>query len=246
MTHLELIALAAAVVLSLVHLLAGKLRFLEGTPRRRWLSIAGGASIAYVFLHVLPELAKGQEVLADVLQEPFRFIEHHVYLIALLGLAVFYGLERLAKTHRRPTTAPAQESQTRSGVFWISILSFSVYNFVIGYLLLHLEKLNLKTLLLFAIVMALHFLVNDFGLREHHQQIYHRIGRWLLAAAVLAGYAVGLVADVSEFVITVLFAFLAGGIILNVLKEELPEERESRFGAFALGAAGYSALLLIL
>lgn len=41
------------------------------------------------------------------------------------------------------------------------------------------------------------------------------------------------------------FAFLAGGMILNVLKEELPEERESRFTAFLSGAAGYAALLLL-
>lgn len=32
---------------------------------------------------------------------------------------------------------------------------------------------------------------------------------------------------------------------MNVLKEELPEERQSRFWAFALGAAAYAALLLI-
>ena len=32
---------------------------------------------------------------------------------------------------------------------------------------------------------------------------------------------------------------------MNVLKEELPEERQSRFWAFAVGAASYAALLLI-
>ena len=32
--------------------------------------------------------------------------------------------------------------------------------------------------------------------------------------------------------------------MLNVLKEEVPSERQSRFGAFVLGAAGYAALLL--
>lgn len=41
-------------------------------------------------------------------------------------------------------------------------------------------------------------------------------------------------------------AFLAGGIVLNVLKEELPEERESRFWAFALGATSYATILLAL
>ena len=32
---------------------------------------------------------------------------------------------------------------------------------------------------------------------------------------------------------------------MNVLKEELPEERESRFWASVLGAALYSAVLLL-
>lgn len=46
--------------------------------------------------------------------------------------------------------------------------------------------------------------------------------------------------------IAVIFAFLAGSIIFNVLKEELPEERQSRFWAFAVGVAIYAALLLSL
>ena len=41
-------------------------------------------------------------------------------------------------------------------------------------------------------------------------------------------------------------AFFGGGVILNVLKDEVPSERQSRFWAFALGGAGYSALLLTL
>ena len=41
-------------------------------------------------------------------------------------------------------------------------------------------------------------------------------------------------------------AFIAGAIILNVLKEELPEERQSRFIPFILGVVLYGALLLLL
>lgn len=44
--------------------------------------------------------------------------------------------------------------------------------------------------------------------------------------------------------LAILFAFLAGGVILNVIKEEVPAERESRFSAFALGAVGYAGVLL--
>ena len=49
---------------------------------------------------------------------------------------------------------------------------------------------------------------------------------------------------VPASLVAVVVAFLSGGIVLNVLKEELPAERESRFAAFAGGAAAYSALLL--
>jgi hypothetical protein len=45
---------------------------------------------------------------------------------------------------------------------------------------------------------------------------------------------VALLTEIPEVTIAVLLAFLAGGVIMNVLKEELPEERESRFWAFAL------------
>ena len=55
-----------------------------------------------------------------------------------------------------------------------------------------------------------------------------------------------MVAEISDLALALLIAFLAGGIILNVLKEELPEERDSRFGAFAFGAAAYAILLLAL
>ena len=43
----------------------------------------------------------------------------------------------------------------------------------------------------------------------------------------------------------VLFAFVAGALILNVLKEELPSERKNRFWAFGLGAIVYSVLMLL-
>jgi hypothetical protein len=92
--------------------------------------------------------------------------------------------------------------------------------------------------------MGLHFRVNDFGLEQHHRERYRRLGRWILAAAVLAGSALGPWMRVPAPLVSVIVAFLAGGVILNVMKEELPTEREGRYAAFALGAAGYAALLM--
>jgi len=203
--------------------------------------------VAYVFLHLLPELALHQGKISRVAGPLMARLEHHAYLIALLGLAVFYGLERMALTDRRQhRESESGTSQISAGVFWISMASFTLYNALIGYLLLEQVRAGLSNLYFFTGAMGLHFLVNDYGLREHHQARYQHIGRWLLSAAVLAGATIGLYQQVPALLVSVLVAFLAGSAILNVLKEELPAERESSFKAFALGAAGYAVLLLAL
>lgn len=233
-----------ALALAALHLFAGRLRFLSVTPRSVWLSMSGGASVAYVFVHLLPELAAAQESLE---QSDLAFLgpSAEIYLVALAGLAAFYGLERAAEVSRRQRREQGEEDATPPGVFWLHTVSFALYNLLIGYLLLHREDPGTRSLLLFALAMGLHFLVNDHGLRHHHRRLYERVGRWILAAAVLLGWAVGLGLEIRELHVALLFAFLAGGVVLNVLKEELPAERESRFWAFAAGAAGYAALLLI-
>lgn len=234
-----------AIALAIVHLYSGRLRFLDNIPRSRWLSLASGVSVAYVFIHLLPDLGARQSTLQAT--GNFSFIEHHVYVMALAGLMIFYGLERaVVNSHQRDPGSEEAKETSDIGVFWIHVASFAVYNGLIGYLLLHREEPGLLSLFFFAIAMGLHFVVNDYGLRQDHKRTYHRIGRWILAAAILVGWAIGYGSEVSEAAITVLFAFLAGGVILNVLKEELPEERQSRFWAFAAGAIAYSVLLLVL
>ena len=63
--------------------------------------------------------------------------------------------------------------------------------------------------------------------------------------ALLGGLAAGYLASLPELWIAVLTAFLSGGVILSVLKEELPEERKSHIMPFFIGAFGYAAILLL-
>jgi hypothetical protein len=234
-----------AIGLTLVHLFAGQLRFLETIPRSRWLSLASGVSVAYVFVHILPELNAAQQDITKQLDVGIAFLEHHVYLVALLGLIAFYGLERSARVSQRRNRQAGKGEVTTAGIFWIHIASFAAYNALIGYLLVHREESGFFNLLLFFVAMAMHFIVNDFGLRENHKKPYDGVGRWVLSSAVIMGWVIGTHTEIHQAAIAVLFAFLAGGIVLNILKEELPEERESRFWAFALGAAAYAILLLL-
>lgn len=231
-------AALAAVALAAVHLFAGRLRALDVVPRSRLLSAAGGASVAYVFVHALPELEAAGGALDRRFVAP-AFLEEHVYLVALAGFVVYYGLERYVQR-----AAPSEPAEAPTGTFWLHVGSFAAYDALVGYLLFHREASGLGAIGLFAVAMALHFVVNDYGLRHHHREIYHRYGRWLLAGGVVAGGALGAATEPDRAALGVLFAFLSGGVVLNAIKEELPPERESRFSAFALGAAAYAALLL--
>lgn len=235
-----LLTLLLALALAFVHLAAAGLPSLGRVPRSRSLSLAGGAAVAYVFLHVLPELSAGQQTLQD-LQLGLVFLEHHAYLLALAGLVVFYGLERVVVKARKQEPDRAAPP----AVFWLHVGSFGLYNVLVGYLLVHRIESDVRGLLLFTLAMGAHFLVNDFGLRAHHAQRYDRQGRYVLGAAVLIGWGLAQLRAFSEPVLALLFAVLAGSVVLNVLKEELPEERESRFGAFLTGCVGYALLLLL-
>jgi hypothetical protein len=237
------VALVAAVVLAVVHIFGGKLRFIAGVPRSRWLSAFGGVSVAYVFVHLLPELAEGQRTFQGEDGALLGFVEDHVYLVALAGLALFYGVESHSLRSRGERRDQSGEDQTGRGAFWVSICSFAAYNAIVGYLLLRGELEEATALALYTSALALHFVINDFGLREHHKEGYERAGRWIISAAVLVGWTTGVLTELPERTIALVLAFIAGGIVLNVLKEELPGERRARFMPFIAGAIAYTVLL---
>jgi zinc transporter ZupT len=233
-----------AILFAVVHVGIGWLTFLDRTPRSQWLSAAGGVAVAYVFLHILPELAEHRGTFAVALGTTDSMAEGLVYSLALAGLIVFYALERAIKTSRRRPDQGSSQNVHKAGTFWLHIGSFAVYNLIIGYLLLHREEPGLWSLPTYGVAMTLHFVTNDFGLRKDHERRYDDVARWVLAAAVIGGWGLGRYAELSELWIAFLFAFLAGGIVLNVLKEELPEEKESRLWPFVGAAVAYAVLLL--
>lgn len=234
-TGTGVLALGAALVMAAVHVGSPRLVFLDRTPRSIWLSLAGGVSVGYVFVHLLPELARLQ-------REHFGglVVEAFLYLFAVAGLVGYYGLEQLARRH-----GGGEARETPAGVFWLHLGAFALYNFLIGYLLDEQARIEgAPGLALYAGAMALHFVVNDRALYRHHGPLYRRRGRWVLAGAVTGGWVAGLSLEIPDGWVAGAIALLAGSVVLNVIKEELPEERESRFWAFALGTAAYAALLV--
>ena len=240
--------IAGVVTLCGIHLFASHIKSLQAVPRNGWLSLAGGASVAYVFLHLLPELEMGHAQLLETDHRLLTWTEYPTYVIALLGLVTFYTLERMARRH-----APMREhdklDEATDGIRWlfrIQIASFTVYNLVIGCALYEVHEEGHVAYWLYVVAMGLHMFVVDQGFTRHYRRPYLRFGRWILASAILIGWGITLLADVPHRYLAPLSAFVGGGVILNVLKEELPAEAESKLLPFLSGVFGYGALVLVL
>ena len=222
--------LIAVAFLAAIHLTAGSLTSVRGKRDHRWLSFAGGITVAYVFIHVLPDLAEYQEVWLEQRPEgSSRWFRHQIWVGALAGLVIAYALDHIS----------ARSEATR---FRLHLGSFALYNVVIGYYIARIA--SPLAMALATAALGAHFIVNDRAFRRDHEERYLGSGRFVLAAAVAFGGLLAHVVEVSQLLIAPLYALLAGGIILHALEEEIPPEHEGRVGWFAAGAAAYGALIL--
>jgi hypothetical protein len=246
--EISLGSLGVAVILALVYALGAWLNESDAGERvwtrRRWVSVAAGVSVAYVFVDVLPELAAQHETFRKAAGEGLLFAEQRIYVLALLSFVALYGLEHmvLASRERRHEAAAAGAGNP---VYWLHLGGFAAYSALIGYLLVERAERGALALAVYGVAMALHFLIVDHSLREEHGGVYDRGGHWVLAASVLAGWLLGATTPLSEVVFARLFAVLAGGVVITSLKAELPGEREGRFWPFCLGAVAYAVLLFL-
>lgn len=220
--------------LALLHLAVGRVHD-RPKIRPRWLSAASGVSVAYVFVQLIPDLSEGQKVWLEARPERlFPWLERQIYLMALIGLVLALGLERFTSSQRHP----------RQARFWLHTTSFAVYNFLIGGFALRLG--GVVPLVLALLAFGAHFLVNDHSLHQEYGRGYERPGRWLFAGALLLGWLSEVLLKLPAVLVSALLGLVAGGMVLNVIKEELPENGEGVFPVFAAGTLFYSLLLLSL
>jgi hypothetical protein len=238
------LALLLAFALAIVHAVVARLPLFAVIPRYRWTSFAGGVSISFVFLEIFPELSHAKEKLEGSEMSVLHHLDNQFHLIALIGLLVFYGLGSFALRSKLFAPSAQDEAVSRPAVFWIRISGFAMLNVIFGYLLHDLSEHSIIDCILFFIAVALHFFITDENLREDHQSLYDKTGRWLLAGAIVMGAVIGHLVRLDETAIAIVWAFSAGSMILNVLMRELPEERETCFWSFFVGSAVYAALLL--
>ncbi len=244
-----LATLAAAIVFALIFYSQSWLRLKFGhETRRRVVSFSVGMAVAYVFVHLLPELAatSSEFVELDAARElPFPHLR--IYAAALLGFMLFYGLENMVRWSHVSDVAAEAEAEAGEESIRLRILtaSYALYVFVVCYVMAHEARVGDGALALYALAMGLHFLGFAYGLRRDNSTIYRRWGRHVLAGAALLGWAVALLLPFSDSVSYTLLGFVAGVLIMDTVTSELAGQAEGRFPAFLAGGVAYTLILLL-
>jgi hypothetical protein len=235
---------AAALLFAAVFLAGGHVHPLRALvrDRRTLVSFAAGASAAYVFVHLMPELHGARAGFARSVSIALQYEGMAIYFVALVGFLAFYGLDHLlGHADEEPGGAPKHDGARG---FRIHAGGFAAYVLLVSYLLVRNLEERPVSLALFALAMACHFLGVDHSMREDHGARYDRVGRFVLAGMALAGWGAGLLLPLPPYALALLVAFVSGGVIMNSAVMELPSDKDGRFVPFLLGGLTYGLVLI--
>jgi hypothetical protein len=231
---------AAALLFAAVFIVGGKVHpFRSMVDRRSIVSFCAGMSVAYVFVHLMPELHDVRSSFVASMSVPMRYEGLAIYFFALIGFLVFYGLDHLRK-HLRKAEIEGEGAQA----FRLHVGGFAIYVALVSYLLVNSLEDTQVSIALYATAIALHFLAVDHSLNGEYGDAYRRVGRFVLAGMAVLGWGVGVLFALPTPVLALMVAFISGAIVMNSTIMELPSEKDGRFLPFTAGGVVYGLILL--
>lgn len=236
------IALAATLLLMLAHYLSPWFASTLPGKGKGFISFAGGVSVAYVFLDMLPNLVEynkpiGKFLLSNQWLTPFT--ELLIYIVALIGFLVYYGFDLFAERNQLAT-------HDNRIIYRLHLGMFCIYNLLITYTMSLRALTGVTYTVLFTIAMGLHFVLTDRKFSRMYPVRFNHLGRAFLITALFTGWLLSAVFDpISVLFVALMTAFLAGSILLNVFREELPNSSLASFRWFVLGAVLIALILLL-
>lgn len=245
-----LVTFFIALVFIGVHLASYKLYGFSEKYKGKVISLSGGIAISYVFLELLPVLPHAEIHLKDILIKNTsikELLEDVAFGIAFIGFIVFFLVEYGAvKFQERKTKETQENAEHLKSVFYIHLSITAILTMIVTYLVrFELEKSIFKAVL-YTVAVSFHFFVVDRSLEEFYQILYVPFGRYILAITAFLGWIWSVLFPEHEPIAYILFAFIAGAILFNSIKDEVPTVGKGNPVYFFTGALLYSGLLLSL
>ncbi|SES15081.1 hypothetical protein [Salisediminibacterium halotolerans] len=221
------------IVFILIHLLANALLPAERIKRMKWFSFSGGLAVSYIFIYLLPTLHREQAMI----EEPYRRLtmESEIYIIGLAGVVVFLAIQILI----------TRKEASQLASFWTAVSFYALYNALVSFVVLSLEVSGVQAIF-YSFAIGLHFIAIAHDMWRGFPNEYNQYGRKVLAAGILVGWLFALTVELAPITKAIIFAFVAGAMIFNVFKHELPNVKEIHFFTFLTAVALYSAITISL
>ena len=201
--------------LAITHLSVVNLAKIEESKQRIITSIGGGISIAYIFLHLMPELALKGRHNVESLEISSEFLEISFFFVSLLGLLILFVVDALSESSKIP----------KENNFKLHL----IYNIAITYLyaftLPEVVKEGLFYSILYTLTLSAHVFSSDRIIFRFHEKFYKTKYKWIGFSAVFLGMFHSLTFESNASIqLDYAFAFLSGGVLLNTFLEELPKK----------------------
>lgn len=236
--------LIGTTLFALVFLLIGRIERIRESRDVTLVFFSAGVAIAYVFVDVMPHLAGHQRALLSAgYQDLYDYVEHHAYLVALLGFMIYLAAFLGAEIDQDQAEPP------RRSRLWQGLMASGSVSYVglIAYVLTEQPDHRHEPIALFSLAMAIHMYGVAHHLRHRLGGAYDRLYRYGIAGSGYAGWLIGVFTDLSPTTYALWFSFMAGGVLsFSVTVELRSVDAPRRFGSFALGVGTMTALILML
>jgi len=215
-------------------------RFLHGPHGQFWLSVSTGTALAYVFAYLLPKLASIQSTLSEVARPTQAFLRNHAYLLALAGLLTYFAIISAIES----PSSPESKKPAPPHIVVLLLVGYGFYSLQLGYLAADLPNPDFASYALVAVVLGLHLMGINHQLHRTYPHEYQTYLRYGYVVALVIGWAGGIATTAFESTVMYSSTFVAGGIIITAIKEEIAEHGEKRRATFIIAALMAVAVIL--
>ena len=143
-----ILVIVCVVAIGSCHWFAGLISKQSESVQIRWASVGGGAGLAYLFIHLLPELTSGGNTISDAIGMqrflPSAMTESLLFLITMLGALIPYALGVISQQHSKSIRWTSSAS----------LATFALVNYLYAYSLPSLLTTGISYGLLFTVAIG--------------------------------------------------------------------------------------------
>ena len=246
MSSKDLVTLVGLMVMALAHIISNKDKLLEAFASHGLISFGAGASVAYVFIHIFPEIGVFQQQFTGHSghNQPVNFINQPLYLVSLGGLCLLYLMDTIEAGLRNERSNELQRHKYYMQLFSVRAILYILYNIVIAYIITQRPGEGIINITLIAIALMLHFIIVNIRAHEAYGKLFEKYIRWPAACGLLLGWILGITVKFPDAVIITAFSLIGGMITYIALKSELPQTKHKAPFHFLAGAVIYAVIVL--